>query len=526
MISLPLAKLSTAQDAAADARSFSWSHDTQHLTVVIDTFGSPSPPSQLLKVVQGTHVRHLIEVERLVSESNELMRTMQEHGVELKNEQLPISALVRCPLLAIRWQLSDKRIRRVQLKFKNSADYDLAYNHLHRLGLRMSATADTQSRLSTPNATRPSAPPTSSDLTGSHSDSRVGPSCPPSRLTEISNRPFTAVTAPTSVETHIQEATNVRPVSAYTTPASDSRAGSASFDDPLRPPVYFARPDSATSAVLDHPSARPSHYQQHDQSFVATESSSHDLNDRPETALLYNRPDTAETILPPRRELPFARSSLPRSSGSDSARPSSRPSTSLMGPPPLPARVASLRPSSSRMSNHEAELPPLPKPTFLDTTQQQPSWMQNPPRTPNLDETTPPSAQSTFLEDQENRPFSSLSNNSPLSYKRSSTAKMPSTRPLSSLSNASQNRRQTESQSPLSTPPTSNSVHKSYSSKGKGVAQELGSDEGLAAYAMQSEDGRRAALNEFVFHSLQNENFVTLLEDMETCWARIGPDRK
>lgn len=35
---------------------------------------------------------------------------MQEHGVELKNEQLPISALVRSPLLAIRWQLPDKKV--------------------------------------------------------------------------------------------------------------------------------------------------------------------------------------------------------------------------------------------------------------------------------------------------------------------------------------------------------------------------------------------------------------------------------
>jgi hypothetical protein len=57
MLSLPLAKLSTAQDAAADETKFSWSHDTQHLMIVVDTFGARGPPSQLLKVVQGTHVR-------------------------------------------------------------------------------------------------------------------------------------------------------------------------------------------------------------------------------------------------------------------------------------------------------------------------------------------------------------------------------------------------------------------------------------------------------------------------------------
>jgi hypothetical protein len=55
----------------------------------------------------------MIEVERLISEGNDLLRTMQEHGVELKHEQLPISALVRCPLIAFRWQLPDKKVCRV-----------------------------------------------------------------------------------------------------------------------------------------------------------------------------------------------------------------------------------------------------------------------------------------------------------------------------------------------------------------------------------------------------------------------------
>lgn len=56
-------------------------------------------------------MQHFIELENLVNESNDMIRKMREHGVELKNEQLPISALVRCPLLAIRWQLPDKKAR-------------------------------------------------------------------------------------------------------------------------------------------------------------------------------------------------------------------------------------------------------------------------------------------------------------------------------------------------------------------------------------------------------------------------------
>jgi hypothetical protein len=53
----------------------------------------------------------MIEIERLINEGREMTRTMQQHGVELKSEQLPISALVRCPLLALRWQLPNKKAR-------------------------------------------------------------------------------------------------------------------------------------------------------------------------------------------------------------------------------------------------------------------------------------------------------------------------------------------------------------------------------------------------------------------------------
>jgi hypothetical protein len=56
MISLPLAKLSTAQDTTVDATKFTWSHQTQDLTVVVDSFGALGTSGQPLKLVQGTRV--------------------------------------------------------------------------------------------------------------------------------------------------------------------------------------------------------------------------------------------------------------------------------------------------------------------------------------------------------------------------------------------------------------------------------------------------------------------------------------
>jgi hypothetical protein len=384
----------------------------------------------------------------------------------------------------------------------------------------MSATNEKKTRPSTTSSSTISATPALSSSSSSWNAATTGPSCPPSRLTEISSRPYTAVTAPTSVESHVQEAAHARPSSAYTGYANSTRNATMSFSNPLQPPEYFTRPDSATSTVLEcAPGPASSVYTQFDRPTSTVELH---IADRPETALLFNRPDTAEAPLPPRRELPFARSSIPRSAGSDTVRPSSRPSTGIMGPPPLPARVASLRPASSRATTLDMELPPLPKPTILDSAQRQPSWMQQPPRTPNEDQTASCSAQPNAYDDQEKRPLSnSSSSSSTLSCKRSSTNISSPTQPLSSLSNVAQNRRRTESQSPLRTPPTATSRHQA-ALAGAGGAPEVAANDDLAAYAMQSDEGRRAALNEFIFRQLESDNFLTLLEDMETCWARSG----
>jgi hypothetical protein len=416
--------------------------------------------------------------------------------------------------------LTNTQIRRLQLKFQHSSDYDIAYNHLLQLGLQMELSNGGQSRPSKPSLTTASPAPVPSDKPHARAAQTTGPSCPPSRSTEISHRPYTALTAPTSIESQLQEAARNRPSSAYTSHDNNTLNTTATFSGALKPPEYFARPSSSTSNILDQSA---SVYSMSDQPVATAELDDNTSSDRPETAMLFGRPDTADAALPPRRELPFPRSSVPRSAGSDSARPSSRPPTSMMGPPPLPARVTSLRPASARAAAQDLELPPLPRPTIVDSAQQQPSWMQQPPRTPNQDQGTPPSGQAIHVyEDQEHRSSSSSSNLSPLSYKRASSTMLPFTRPLSSLSNAAQNRRRTESQSPLSTPPTSNTRRQTGAESENVCGLDSGANDVLATYAMQSAEGRRAALNEFIFQQLENDDFITLLEDMETAWARTG----
>ena len=266
----------------------------------------------------------------------------------------------------------------------------------------MEATNAGQSRTSS--SKKPSVAPTPPKPPHGAAEQTTALSCPPSRLAEISHRPYTALNAPTSIESHLEEVSHNRPSSAYTGHVGNALNTSTSFSGALQPPEYFARPASLTSTALGQSVAMHS---SHGRPSTGTDVEHNTSNDRPETGMLFGRPDTAEAVLPPRRELPF-----PRSAGSDGSRPSSRPST-MMGPPPLPARVTSLRPASARAATQEMELSPLPRPTIVDSVQQQPSWMR-PPRTPNQDQPIP------IYDDQENRASSSSSNVSPLSYKRAS----------------------------------------------------------------------------------------------------------
>ncbi|KAI4622426.1 uncharacterized protein J4E87_006368 [Alternaria ethzedia] len=252
--------------------------------------------------------------------------------------------------------------------------------------------------------------------------------------------------------------------------------------------------------------------------------------DRPDTAMLFtrpgsaSRPDTADRpgsteILPPRRELPFPRLSSPRSSGSDSV----RPSTGTMGPPPLPARVASNRPGSSRSAtSKEIELPPLPQPTVISKTARGKQPMQQPPRTPNQDQYSPVRAKTSPHGGIENQsPLTSSPISSPLSFNRSSFSAIPTPQPLGERSNATQNLHHNMSYSGLDTPPTSVAGHRGVNMSNPGATMSVNEHDQLATYAMQSDEGRRAALNEFVYRHLESDDFLTLVLDMEATWARV-----
>ncbi len=343
-------------------------------------------------------------------------------------------------------------------------------------------------------------------------------SCPPSKLAEISNRPFTATNAPTSLESRLQEAAHARPTSAYTGGVHGESSSTGALTGSHTQPIFVPRPSSGSSDVERSNAIFPPTL-----STSASVQGFTETSERPESAMLYNRPNSSEALLPPRRELPFQRSSSTLSAGSDSVRPSSRPNTGLMGPPPLPARVASLRPRSSRESIQLPNLPPLPQPTYIDPSTDQMSSMHQPPRTPDYSHSSSVfTSSSPYKEGEQQRFLNQSPASSPLSTNRTGYIALSTSQPLSPFRDVAQTSYSDMSQNmPTSSTKPSSSGR---SSDGFRTAPQFdaGSAEGLRAYTMQSEDGRRAALNEFIFQNLQNDDFLALVEDMETCWARVA----
>ncbi|USP81589.1 uncharacterized protein yc1106_08863 [Curvularia clavata] len=506
MLSLPLGSLSTAQDADADQQKFTWQKETHDLTFVIDSYGGRDN-NQLIKIVQGTRVR----------EGEELIRQMQGRGVQMQADQLPISAIVRTPLLAIRWQLPSHKVRRIQVKFKSDKDFDTAFNRLHQIGLRMSEHGSTSNPSRGP-APTPSAQPGQKAATSPEqpaSSTAIGSSlsCPPSRLAEISSRPHTAFDAPAPFKPQLHEAAHSRPSSALFGSNRGDAFISASFSGPLNPPVVFPRPPSATADILGPNYNNASSPKQH---ISTVEVAPPVFTDRPETAMLLDRPGTSE-MLPPRRELPFQRLS---SSGSDTGRSSDRPLTGTMGPPALP-RSAVQRPGSSRSSRtKDIELPPLPQPTVINKSD---SEMQQTPRTPNQDPCSFQRIKTSPAIRLENEPLFSALSSFPLTSKESSppaltspqTHNMPGSK-AENLQGSMLEHRHHSLAIPGASHPILNAPGASSSTIGTDDADRL------AAYATQTDEGRRAALNEFIFRHLENEDFLILVEDMETAWARVA----
>jgi hypothetical protein len=425
---------------------------------------------------------------------------MQQHRVTMKNEQLPITAIAKCPMLAIRWNIESNQtvtVRRVQLKFASTEEYDIALSQLLQLGLRVSQQQQPAQRPSTIQSVSIH-PPVLANI------SSPGPSFPPSRLSEISSRPSTAHPSVTALQS--QNVNTIRPASACSTTMSN----------PLIPPVYFPRPASSSS-IMTLPLSNTTAPTLNEPSYSMMSLPSNSTNEanatmsapRSSSSMIYSGPDTSDLVIPPRRELPFGRSTSILA-GREESPPRSAGSTGAMGPPPVPSPLRSARrsPSSICTTREAPDMPPLPQPTFVRGAETPTTAGSNSGRMTSRGSDRSILPRPTIL----GEPASS----SPLPGHWSSMSG------IGDLSVTAQDSHQSPPQCHFPTPPVSEI---SYQDR---VASELynmiaaNGNEGLAAYAMQSDEGRKTALNDFMMKHIDDENFLTLVQDVSICWSRIG----
>ena len=205
---------------------------------------------------------------------------------------------------------------------------------------------------------------------------------------------------------------------------------------------------------------------------------------RPPTSLSFQSPDTALGPLPPRRELPFKRSSPPISSGTDQTKTTGRPSSALREAVHRPPSGRPERPLSSALSSSTFDLPPLPQPTIVSGSGRRPSKVSG---------TIQDSAFSS------NRPFS------PLTHSAQNAQRVPPVQ---------------RSRIP---DPSHETNENAFVDR---TAQQINSerargDDLLASYASQSVDERSQILNDFMLRHIEDDNFLTLCEDISACWRRI-----
>ncbi|KAF2690029.1 hypothetical protein K458DRAFT_426875 [Lentithecium fluviatile CBS 122367] len=479
MLTLNLAKLSCTGELSPEQPlgRLDWTHTENHLVIAFDTFRSGADmPSEFLRILQASRVLYDIPIERLVREGEQIVLLITRQGGAVRGEQLPVSGIYKPPLLALRWSVDPRKVLRIQIKFASIQDFEMAFDHLRQLGLHMTTSLQ-------PSAQKDAARRQSGD-----------PSFPP-QASETTSRPFTAVTATApSLQTQPRDAA-ARPFSAR--PLTPS---------PLTPPVHFSRPDSASDLLTYNRQS----------AFPAVAEHPPNSAGRPETANLFAQPGTGD--LPPRRELPFQRPDTPKSGGSDSGRPSSRPSSGVMGPPPLPpSRAGRQRPRSRLGSSPTDELPPLPKPTPLSNIHAGSPTKAIHSKRPSSRGMGNASRPKSAIAEKENQQLGS----SPPTLRPGTSDGGVNRRSLSVLSGTAHNERLSEMSGAWPT-----SLISDANCRGNLGREDNGADitrAELEVYAKQPNEVRMAALNDFILQHLEDDNFLTLVNDMDVCLARIPP---
>lgn len=189
---------------------------------------------------------------------------------------------------------------------------------------------------------------------------------------------------------------------------------------------------------------------------------------------------------------------------------------------PVTAHAGTKRPNSRAGSSHSTELPPLRKPTYISKTLTSQANESNagPGSLSSARDTVRPQSavtQSNYTAMQQMMSSAPvLTPNIPRPTSSFDTVTMHSVGILRNNSNSP-----VDITNALQTPPGSDfNMLDSLMTENKGGNEQHAEE--LATYAKQSNEKRLNELNNFIFQHLQDDNFLTLVDDMQMTWARIG----
>ncbi|THZ65630.1 hypothetical protein D6C85_08332 [Aureobasidium pullulans] len=491
-----------------------------------------------LRVVQGTKDLEALPLTAIVQET----RDLHKKHPHLPPDNLPIFGLTKGTALAVRYFCQDNQIRRIQLRFANDDSCNEAVKILSSHGLMFSVPTVEQQK-------QPQARPS----TANSYMSRLS-SVQPARF----DRDTSSIIVPTVQDTF-------HPASSYPQHHSDqhiTNQGSPSnmhmFTSSPTGKEYQTRDierqptDQAADLRMFTSSPTPKVYQTQNiqrQPTFAPVRTSEEPENRPSTAPIHWPSDMTRDLLPPRRELPFPK-------------PSSSPAKTKMLPPlakpsyvseaSKPAKAEKEKEAKTRSSpeRHPSIRPGI---TRLETPQG-PTRFEPPASRmynfhPNDDEMAVDSGVQMFSDKNTGTVSSETSpgtvanldwyrsSASPVQFGSTSTDTMSSGPRINMSPSPEQNSYSSPEQMDLSSPSDRRSQrlaqkHDQPQSEMQDIemtttiAQQQPAQNDLGRYAEQPDEVRMEAMNQFILANIEDDAFMKLCVDVESCWRRFALDRR
>ncbi|OAT08404.1 hypothetical protein BDBG_04355 [Blastomyces gilchristii SLH14081] len=315
-LNIPILKFSYSTTSADRASPLGWTHlsSSGDLAVIFDhilpheTSSSFSQGDQHLRVLRGSDLLEQLNLNSLAREaaagsSHSLMQTAKS----------PVAIIVKSPCLAVRYPMRNDQTRRFQIKFPSDADYSHAVSVLSQLGCPITHSAAVPPHQASSNRPFSSSSQTPSLLQVGKGEHTMSPA--------ISNRPTVdqhrvlpwspSLTEPSTSGSCISSFNNNS-----TNPSSSEEArgrphtSALSIPQTGTPGITTARlhnlATDVPSATLFHPMHR--HMSPLSSNSAGTrQTSDWSSKERPAAAPVMPDVESLSLILPPKRELPFAK---------------------------------------------------------------------------------------------------------------------------------------------------------------------------------------------------------------------------